>query len=37
MTPSIYCSIQAIHAMLDRSAPLLRAVFEEFDSELLES
>lgn len=37
MTSNIYRLIQAIHAMPDRSAPLLRAVFEEFDSELLES
>jgi hypothetical protein len=37
MTANIYRLIQAIHAIPDRSAPLLRAVFEKFDSELLES
>ncbi len=37
MTSNIYRLIQAIHAMPDRSAPLLRAVFEKYDSELLES
>jgi hypothetical protein len=37
MTSNIYRLIQEIHTMPDRSAPLLRAVFEKFDSELLES
>jgi hypothetical protein len=37
MTSNIYRLIQQIHALPDRTAPLLRAVFEEHDSELLES
>jgi len=36
MTPNIYRLIQAIHAMPDRSAPLLRAVFKKYDSELVD-
>ena len=37
MTSNIYRLIQAIHAMPDRSAPLLRAVFKKYDSELVDS
>lgn len=37
MTPNIHRLIQEIHAMPDRSAPKLRAVFEKYDSELLDS
>jgi mannose-6-phosphate isomerase-like protein (cupin superfamily) len=37
MTSNIYRLIQEIHAMPDRSAPLLRAVFKKYDSELLDS
>jgi len=37
MTSNIYRLIQEIHAMPDRSAPLLRAVFKTYDSELLDS
>ena len=34
MTANIYQLIQAIHAMPERNAAALRAVFERFDSEL---
>ena len=34
MTSNIFRLIQAIHAMPDRNAAALRAVFERFDSEL---
>ena len=37
MTSNIYRLIQEIHAMPDRTAPLLRAVFQKHDSELLDS
>jgi mannose-6-phosphate isomerase-like protein (cupin superfamily) len=37
MTSNIYRLIHEIHAMPDRSAPLLQAVFKKYDSELLES
>jgi len=37
MTPNIHQLIQEIHAMADRSAPLLRAVFKKYDSELLDA
>jgi len=37
MTSNIYRLIQEIHAMPDRTAPLLRAVFKKYDSELLDS
>jgi mannose-6-phosphate isomerase-like protein (cupin superfamily) len=37
MTSNIYRLIQAIHALPDRSAPQLRAVFQKFDAELLDS
>ena len=37
MTSNIYHLIQEIHAMTDRTAPLLRAAFEKHDSELLDS
>jgi mannose-6-phosphate isomerase-like protein (cupin superfamily) len=37
MTQNIYQLIQAIHAMPHRSVPLLRAVFQKYDSELLDS
>ena len=36
MTRNIYRLIQAIHAMTDRSPAALRAVFEQYDSELLD-
>jgi len=36
-TSNIYRLIQEIHAMPDRSAPLLRAVFKKYNSELVES
>jgi hypothetical protein len=35
MTGNIYRLIQAIHAMRERDATALRAVFEKYDSELL--
>ena len=34
MTSNIFRLIQAIHAMTDRNAAALKAVFEKFDSEL---
>jgi mannose-6-phosphate isomerase-like protein (cupin superfamily) len=37
MTSNIYHLIQEIHAMPERTAPLLRAVFQKHDSELLDS
>jgi len=37
MTSNIYRLIQAIHAMPDRSTPLLRAVFRKYNSELVDS
>lgn len=36
MTANIYRLIQEIHATTDRSAAILRAVFEKYDSELLD-
>ena len=36
MTPNIYALIQDIHAMKDRSRPLLEEVFRKHDSELVE-
>jgi mannose-6-phosphate isomerase-like protein (cupin superfamily) len=36
MTSNIYRLIQEIHAMPERTPPLLRAVFEKHDSELLD-
>jgi mannose-6-phosphate isomerase-like protein (cupin superfamily) len=35
MTPTILGLIQAIHRLQDRSAGSLKAVFEQYDSELL--
>jgi mannose-6-phosphate isomerase-like protein (cupin superfamily) len=35
MTPKIYGLIQAIHKMPDRNPTALRAIFHQFDSELL--
>jgi mannose-6-phosphate isomerase-like protein (cupin superfamily) len=35
MTPKIYGLIQAIHKMPDRNPAALRAIFQQFDSELL--
>ena len=35
MTPRIHQLIQAIHATQERTPAIMRAVFEEFDSELL--
>lgn len=37
MTSKIYRLIQEIHAMPERTTPLLQAVFEKYDSELLNS
>jgi quercetin dioxygenase-like cupin family protein len=37
MTSNIYRLIQAIHAMPDRSAPMLRAVFQKYNSDLVDS
>jgi mannose-6-phosphate isomerase-like protein (cupin superfamily) len=34
MTANIYRLIQAIHAATDRTPPAMRALFEQFDSEL---
>jgi mannose-6-phosphate isomerase-like protein (cupin superfamily) len=36
MTSNIYSLIQEIHSMKDRSPAALRAVFEKYDSELLD-
>jgi mannose-6-phosphate isomerase-like protein (cupin superfamily) len=36
MTPNIYSLIQEIHGMKNRSAPAVRAVFQNHDSDLLE-
>jgi mannose-6-phosphate isomerase-like protein (cupin superfamily) len=36
MTPNIYRLIQEIHATQNRSPQLMRALFERFDSELLD-
>jgi mannose-6-phosphate isomerase-like protein (cupin superfamily) len=36
MTPRIYQLIQALHALTDRSPAALRAVFQAYESELLE-
>ena len=36
MTSNTYRLIQEIHKMTERSAPALRAVFEKYDSELIE-
>lgn len=35
MTPNVYQLIQAIHAMQERAAEKMRALFERYDSELL--
>lgn len=35
MTPRIYALIQAIHAMPERNTATLRALFSEYDAELL--
>ena len=35
MTPNIYALIQAIHALTDRSKPLLEGIFRKHNSELL--
>jgi mannose-6-phosphate isomerase-like protein (cupin superfamily) len=37
MTSNIYRLIQAIHALPDRSAPMLRAVFQKYNSDLVDS
>jgi mannose-6-phosphate isomerase-like protein (cupin superfamily) len=36
MTTNTYGLIQAIHALREKSAPTLRALFEKYDSELLD-
>ena len=36
MTSNTYRLIQAIHAMQERTPAALRAVFEKYDSELVE-
>jgi hypothetical protein len=36
MTSNIYRLIQEIHAMKERTPSALRAVFEKYDSELLD-
>jgi mannose-6-phosphate isomerase-like protein (cupin superfamily) len=36
MTANIYRLIQAIHAAQDRTPPALRALFQQFDSELVD-
>jgi hypothetical protein len=36
MTSNVYSLIQDIHAMVERTPPALRAMFEKHDSELLQ-